>query len=52
MYYLPKPVRAEDLALMRSIDELHLTHPFMGASSCAANWPERAFMSTGATLAR
>ena len=31
MYYLPKPVSAEDLALMRRIDELHLKHPFMGA---------------------
>ena len=31
VYYLPKPVSAEDLALMRRIDELHLKHPFMGA---------------------
>ena len=31
VYYLPQPVRAEDLALMRKIDELHLQHPFMGA---------------------
>lgn len=30
-YYLPKPVGAADLALMRRIDELHLEHPFMGA---------------------
>ena len=27
VYYLPKPVSAEDLALMRRIDELHLKHP-------------------------
>ena len=31
VYYLPRPVSAEDLALMRRIDELHLEHPFMGA---------------------
>ena len=31
VYYLPTPVSAADLALMRRIDELHLEHPFMGA---------------------
>lgn len=31
VYYLPWPVGAADLALMRRIDELHLEHPFMGA---------------------
>ena len=31
VYYLPRPVSQADLALMRSIDELHLEHPFMGA---------------------
>ena len=31
VYYLPRPVSLEDLALMRKIDELHLEHPFMGA---------------------
>jgi putative transposase len=31
VYYRPKPVSEEDLALMRQIDELHLEHPFMGA---------------------
>jgi putative transposase len=31
VYYLPQPVSAADLALMRRIDELHLEHPFMGA---------------------
>ena len=30
-YYQPPPVSAEDLALMRRIDELHLAHPFAGA---------------------
>jgi putative transposase len=31
VYYLPQPVRAADLVLMRRLDELHLEHPFMGA---------------------
>lgn len=31
VYYTPQPVAASDLALMRRIDELHLTHPFAGA---------------------
>jgi putative transposase len=31
VYYLPKPVAPEDLALMRRIDELHLEHPFAGS---------------------
>jgi putative transposase len=31
VYYKPRPVSAEDLALMRRIDELHLEHPFAGS---------------------
>ena len=31
VYYLPKPVAEEDLALMRRIDELHLNYPFAGS---------------------
>jgi putative transposase len=31
VYYPPKPVSPDDLALMRRIDELHLEHPFAGA---------------------
>jgi putative transposase len=31
VYYLPRPVSAADLALMRKIDALHLEYPFMGA---------------------
>ncbi len=30
VYYLPKPVSAEDIEIMRHIDALHLEHPFMG----------------------
>jgi len=31
VYYLPRPVSAADLDLMRRIDRLHLEHPFAGA---------------------
>ncbi|VFU07017.1 Integrase (fragment) (plasmid) [Methylocella tundrae] len=31
VYYKPRPVSAEDLALMRRIDELHLEFPFAGS---------------------
>ena len=31
VYYVPRPISAADLALMRRIDELHLQPPFMGA---------------------
>jgi putative transposase len=31
VYYRPEPVSEADLALMRRIDELHLTWPFLGA---------------------
>ena len=31
VYYLPRPASANDLALMRRIDELHLEYPFAGS---------------------
>ena len=31
VYYQPKSVSAQDLALMRRIDELHLEYPFAGS---------------------
>ena len=31
VYYLPSPVSAADLAIMRRIDELHLEFPFAGS---------------------
>ncbi len=31
VYYVPRPVRAADLALMRRLDALHLDFPFAGA---------------------
>lgn len=30
VYYQPRPVSTDDLALMRRIDELHLDYPFAG----------------------
>ena len=30
-YYAPAPISAEELSLMRRIDELHLEHPFAGS---------------------
>jgi putative transposase len=31
LYYLPRPVPAADLAIMRRMDELHLEFPFAGS---------------------
>ena len=31
VYYLPRPVAAADLAIMRRIDELHMDYPFAGS---------------------
>lgn len=31
VYYQPKPTPAGDIDLMRRIDEIHLTHPFLGS---------------------
>ena len=31
VYYLPRPVSAEDLALMKRIDTLHTAFPFAGS---------------------
>jgi putative transposase len=31
VYYVPRPISPEDLALMRRIDELHLDYPFAGS---------------------
>ena len=32
LYYLPVPASADDLAVMRRIDELHLEYPFYGSA--------------------
>ena len=34
VYYVPQPVSAADLALMRQIDELHLQYPLRAAGCC------------------
>ena len=36
LYYRPVPVSADDLAVMRRIDELHLACPFYGSRRMAA----------------
>src|SRR5271157_312646 len=36
LYYRPVPVSAEDLTLMRRMDELHLAYPFYGSRRLAA----------------
>ena len=35
LYYRPQPISEADRRLMRRIDELHLTHPFLGARRLA-----------------
>ena len=35
LYYRPQPIPEADVLLMRRIDELHLTHPFLGARRLA-----------------
>jgi putative transposase len=35
VYYVPRPLPARDLVLMRRLDELHLAHPFLGSRKLA-----------------
>ena len=55
VYYLPQPVSAGDLLLMRRMDELHLEHPFAGARTLR-DWLQREGHAVGrkhiATLMR
>ena len=39
LYYRPQPISEADVRLMRRIDELHLTHPFLGARRLAQAGP-------------
>src|ERR1035441_8965491 len=42
VYYRPRPISAEDLWLMRRIDELHLNYPFAGSRMLRdLLWPQR-----------
>jgi putative transposase len=43
VYYAPRPVREEDLRIMRRIDELHLEHPFYGARRLAKQLEREGF---------
>jgi putative transposase len=43
VYYTPRPVRKEDLRIMRRIDELHLEHPFYGARRLAKQLEREGF---------
>ena len=46
VYYKPRPVSSEDLAIMRRIDELHLDYPFAG-SRMMRDFLNRAGVSIG-----
>ena len=37
-YYQPQPETAENLRLMRQLDELYLKCPFFGAARWPSNW--------------
>ena len=50
VYYLPRPVSAADLELMRQIDWLHLEFPFAGARMLPVVWlPRGARPAAGAS---
>ena len=46
VYYKPRPVSPEDLAIMRRIDELHMEYPFAG-SRMLRDFLERGDVSIG-----
>jgi putative transposase len=41
VYYLPRPVSSDDLAIMRRLDRLHLEFPFAVRECCEACWLPR-----------
>ena len=49
VYYLPRPVSADDLALMREIDALHTEFPFAGARMLCRFWLPMGARSDGVT---
>jgi hypothetical protein len=49
VYYTPRPVREEDLRLMRRIDELHLEHPFYVPAGSPSSSSGKASTSAGST---
>jgi hypothetical protein len=51
VYYLPRPVAASDLVVMRRIDELHLNRS-PAAGCCATCWLAKALRSGACTSRR
>ena len=45
VYYVPTPVSAADLVLMRHLDALHLEHPFMGTRMLRDQLNDLSFLS-------
>jgi hypothetical protein len=51
VYYLPRPVSATDLELMRRLDRLHLEFPFAGSRMLRGEtcWPPKGARSAAGT---
>ena len=49
VYYLPRPVSATDLEVMRRLDRLHLEFPSPARECCKACWSPRGARSAGVT---
>jgi hypothetical protein len=49
VYYLPRPVSAADLAIMRRLDRLHMSCPSPARECCEACWLPRGARSDGVT---
>jgi putative transposase len=47
VYYLPRPLPAADLELMRQIDRLHMEFPLRGRGCCAGFWLPMGARSAG-----
>ena len=52
VYYIPRPVPAEDLKLMRRLDELHLDHPYGDWAQSVGARPAAAMGLQGAGMIR
>jgi len=49
VYYLPRPVPATDLEVMRRLDRLHLEFPFAGSRMLRGCWWPRGARSAAVT---
>jgi hypothetical protein len=49
VYYLPRPVSATDLEIMRHLDRLHLEFPSPARACCEACWRPKGARSAGVT---